>query len=123
MAKTLSPLWSLKAWGSIGESGVSYWCGSAGSGVFRRESSYTQLEKYYVPFNPQTESQQSNRSMFSFAVASWQSLSQEQKASWNFYQDYRRCRPIMSGYNLYIHSFLLSAGNPQIPPSGRKDGK
>ncbi len=58
MAKTHTPLWSLRAWGSVGESAVSAWCGSVGSGVFRRERDYTQLERYYVPFNPQTEEQQ-----------------------------------------------------------------
>jgi hypothetical protein len=118
--KTPMPLNSLKAWGSIGESVISVLYGLTGSGVFRRERNYTQLERYYAPFNPQTELQQEGRSMFASAVASWQSLSSEDKAAWNFYQDERRLKPIMSGYNLYISQFLLSAGNPQIPPSGRK---
>ena len=101
---------------------MSFWCGSVGSGVFRRERNYTQLERYYVPFNPQTEFQQEGRSMLAAAVASWQGLPAVSKAAWNYYQDYRRRRPIMSGYNLYISKFLLSAGDPKIPPSGlRKD--
>lgn len=118
MAKTHSPLWSLKAWQSCGELPVSYWCGSVGSGVFRREHDYTQLERYYSPFNPQTSPQQDNRSMFQSAVTGWQSLPDESKLAWNFYQDHRRRRPVMSGYNLYISKFMLSAGNPQIPPGG-----
>lgn len=116
MAKTHSPLWSLRAWKSCQELPVSFWCGSTGSGVFRRERDYTQLERYYRPTNPQTEFQQEGRSMFQYAVASWQALPDESKLAWNYYQDYRRRRPIMSGYNLFISKFLLSAGNPQIPP-------
>lgn len=118
--KMLMPLLSLKAWQSINESVVSVLYGLEGSGVFRRERNYTQLERYYSPFNPQTELQQEGRSMFASAVESWQALSDESKAAWNFYQNYRRCKPVMSGYNLFISKFLLSAGNPQIPPSGRK---
>lgn len=120
MAKTTTPLWSMKAWGSIMDSAVYFWCGSRGSGVFRRERNYTQLERYYKPFNPQTEFQQEGRSMIKAAVASWQALSQEEKESWNYYQDVRRRRPVMSGYNLFISKFLLSAGNPVITPDGRK---
>ena len=121
MAKTFSPLWSLKAWKSCQERPVSFWCGSVGSGVFRRERNYTQLERYYVPFNPRTEFQQEGRSMLTYAVASWQGLPAESKEAWNYYQDYRRRRPIMSGYNLYISKFLLSGGDPKIPPSGRRE--
>jgi len=102
------------------DSAVYFWCGSRGSGVFRRERNYTQLERYYKPFNPQTEFQQEGRSMIKAAVASWQALSQEEKESWNYYQDVRRRRPVMSGYNLFISKFLLSAGNPVITPDGRK---
>lgn len=120
MAKTLSPLWQMRAWGKVGESAVYQWCGSLGSGIFRREGSYTQLERYYEPFNRQTEAQQDNRSMFQSAVAAWQGLNASDWASWNYYQDERRRRPIMSGYNLFISKYLLSAGDPRIPPSGRR---
>jgi hypothetical protein len=116
--KTTTPLWSLRAWQSCGESAVSFWCGRLGSGVFRRESSYTQVERYYSPTNPRTPFQQEGRSMFASAVASWQGLPQESKAAWNYYQDYRRRRPVMSGYNLFISKFLLNGGNPEIPPGG-----
>lgn len=120
--KTNSPLWSLKAWQTVGPSPVSFWLHSewTGSGIFRRRDNYTILERYFIPFNPQTYLQQEGRSMFLNAVASWQALSDVSKQSWNYYQDYRRRRPVMSGYNLYISKFLLSAGNPVIPPSGRK---
>lgn len=120
MAKTLSPLWSLRAWGSIGEAAGAFWSGSSVSRVFRRESSYTQLQRHFIPANPQTSLQQANRYDFSSAVSGWQGLSDEQKAAWGYYQDYCRRRPVMSGYNLYISKYLLSDGNPEIPPSGRK---
>ena len=58
--------------------------------------------------------------MFQAAVASWQALSAESKAAWNYYQDVRRKRPVMSGYNLFISKFLLSGGDPKITPSGRR---
>jgi len=118
MAKTHSPLWSMKAWGSCGESAVSYWCGSVGSGVFRRERDYTQLERYYRPFEPSTPLQVSGWTSLASAVVAWQGLPLPEKEEWNYYQDYRRRRPVMSGYNLYISKYLLSAGNPVIPPEG-----
>ena len=59
--------------------------------------------------------------MFRYAVASWQALSDDEKASWNYYQDVVRRRPVMSGYDLFISKFLLSGGNPKIPPSGRRE--
>lgn len=121
MAITHSPLWSLRAWQSCGEKAVSFWCGSVGSGVFRRERDYTQLERYYYPFNPQTEFQQNNRSNFASAVSEWRSLSSEDKASWKYYQDVRRRRPVMDGYNLFISKYMLSGGVPVIPPSGRRE--
>lgn len=121
MAKTHSPLWSLRAWGSVGESAVYFWNASLGSGIFRRERDYTQLERYYQPSNPQTEDQQDNRSMFQSAVGTWQGLNASDWASWNYYQDERRRRPIMSGYNLFISKYLLSGGNPVIPASGRRE--
>jgi len=123
MAKTHSPLWSLRAWQSCGENAVSFWCGSVGSGVFRRERDSTQLERYYAPFNPRTEDQQNNRSVFASAVSVWQSLSPEEKAAWKYYQDVRRQRPVMDGYNLFISKYMLSGGSPVIPPSGRREDR
>lgn len=102
---------------------MSFWLGSPwkGSGVFRRIPGATVLERYYIPFQPRTPEQQAGRSMFKYAVASWQALSESSKQSWNYYQDYRRRRPVMTGYNLYISKFLLTNGQPEIPPSGRRE--
>ena len=113
--KMLSPLYSLKAWQGLASDTVSKLYGVEGSGVFRREGSYTQLCKWYSPSNPRTEFQQEGRSMFASAIASWQGLSAGERESWNYYQDHRRRRPIMSGYNLYISRFLLTGGDPGVP--------
>ena len=114
--KMTSPLFSFRAWGSIHPDAISKVYGLEGSGVFRRESSYTQLEKCYSPSNPQTSAQQANRALLGSATGAWQGLNAAEKASWNHYQDYRRRRPVMSGYNLYIKMFMLTGGNPKIPP-------
>jgi len=52
----------------------------------------------------------------SHARDSWKALPEGSKQSWNHYQRYRRQRPVMSGYNLYIKMFFLTEGDPKIPP-------
>lgn len=118
-----SPLYSLKAWKAIGEVAISTIYHRTGSTIFRRLGRHTLLEKTYTPTNPQTPSQQSWRGSFAVAVGSWQALTLEEKASWKDYQDNRKRRPVMDGYNLYISKFLLSGGNPQIPPDGRAEAR
>jgi hypothetical protein len=106
--KMLSPLYSLKAWQGLSASATSVLYHVEGSGVFRRESSYTQLCRWYVTGNPRTSFQQANRSM-------WGGFSEAQKFSWEYYQSHRRRRPVMSGYNLFISRFMLTGGNPGEP--------
>ena len=105
--KLASPLYSLKAWQSLSSDAISKMYGVEGSGVFRRERNYTQLCKHYVTFNPQTVSQQQNRSVFASAVQSWQALPDESKQWWKHEQMYHRKYPVMDGYNLYIRKFML----------------
>jgi len=114
--KVTSPLYSLKAWGTLGSEATSKLYGVEGSGVFRRQGKLILLERYYTPTNPQTESQQSHRSMYGSAIGSWQGMTEGEKESWRYYQKKRRSRPAMSGYNLFVKLFLLSGGNPRIPP-------
>ena len=111
-----SPLYSLKAWKGISSVAISKVYGLEGSGVFRRERNYSQLEKWYAPFNPRTDFQQENRSVFASAVHSWQGLSDEDKKKWKHFQMYHRCRPVMDGYNLYIRRFMLAGNHPGPPP-------
>jgi len=110
-----SPLYSLKAWKGLSESAISTMYHVEGSGVFRRNGKRTILCAWYTPTNPQTSFQQAGRSAFKLAVETWQSLSDEDKQKWKYYQDHQRRRPVMDGYNLFISKFLLTGGNPILP--------
>ena len=59
---------------------------------------------FYIPSNPQTVPQQSNRSKFANAIAGWQGLTSDQKNVYNERAKYKN----LSGYNLYISEYLLS---------------
>lgn len=114
--KVTSPLYSLKAWGGLGSEATSKLYHVEGSGIFRRQQNFVLLERWYSPTNPQTEAQQSHRAMYGSAIGSWRGMSEAEKESWRYYQKRRRSRPVMSGYNLFVKMYLLSGGNPQIPP-------
>ena len=114
--KVTSALYSLKAWGKMASDAVSRLYGVEGSGIFRRQGNMVLLEKYYTPTNPQTEAQQSHRAEYGAAIGSWRGMSEGERESWRYYQKRRRSRPVMSGYNLFVKKFLLSGGNPRIPP-------
>ena len=115
-----TPLYSLSAWKRLSQDAVSKLYKIEGSNIFKRHGIRNLITKSYVQTNPQTEPQQSWRGLFAEAVASWQDLPAVSKASWKEYQDHRRRRPVMDGYNLYISKWLLSGGDPKIPPDGRK---
>lgn len=59
---------------------------------------------YYVPKNPRSGSQQTNRGKLSSAVVAWQNLTDEQRLSYNEKAKYLR----MSGYNYFVKNYLLS---------------
>ncbi len=61
-------------------------------------------EKFYLPTNPQTETQQTHRQKLTDAVAGWQGLTNNQK---EIYNEIARYKPY-SGYNLYIGEYILS---------------
>lgn len=63
-----------------------------------------QKKDFYVPYNPRTAEQQAWRSDFADAVASWQSLTNEEKKEYNSKAQGKK----MSGYNLYISNYLRS---------------
>jgi hypothetical protein len=100
MSKVTMPCLSIKAAGRVDQSIASFLHGTSDHRIYRRQGNMVLLERYYAPFNPQTSLQQEGRSAFKDAVSGWQALSAGEKASWNYYQDYRRQRPPMSGYNL-----------------------
>lgn len=60
--------------------------------------------KFYEPYNPQTEPQQTNRQKLADAVAAWQSLTTEQKRVYNKNAVGQR----FTGYNLFIREYMLS---------------
>ena len=61
-------------------------------------------EKYYVPTNPQTGPQQTNRAKMTAAVIAWQALTPEQKEIYNENAKNKS----YSGYNLFLSEYLLS---------------
>ena len=61
-------------------------------------------QDFYIPSNPQTVSQQTNRTIFADAVFTWQGLTDNQKEVYNKKTKYKN----LSGYNLYISEYLLS---------------
>lgn len=70
---------------------------SAGRSIFVRE-------RFYFPANPKTEAQLRTRQNIRSAVASWRSLTEEQKIAYN-----KRAEGLnMSGYNLYIREYIKS---------------
>jgi hypothetical protein len=59
---------------------------------------------HYVPTNPQTIPQQTNRQKYADSVAAWQALSSSEKQFYRVKSSGRR----MSGYNLFQHEYLIS---------------
>ena len=76
------------------------------SGVYQEKTRWPgwpfSREKYYIPKNPRTDPQQTNRGKFAAAVAAWQSLTPEQKKAYNK----KAVGKHMSGYNLYLSEFM-----------------
>ena len=64
----------------------------------------TILSPFYIPSNPQTAAQQTNRAKMTAAVLAWQGLTPEQKEVYNQKAKYKN----LSGYNLYLQEHLLS---------------
>ena len=78
------------------------------TGIFRRDNVTGEVkyyrEPYYIPKNPRTETQQANRQKLADGVLAWQSLTPEQKNQYNK----NAIGKGMSGYNLFLHNYLLS---------------
>ena len=78
------------------------------TGIFRRDNVTGEVkyyrEPYYVPKNPRTGPQQTNRQKLANGVAAWQALTSEQKNTYNK----KAIGKGMSGYNLFLREYLLS---------------
>ena len=64
----------------------------------------TVLMDYYIPLNPRSENQQTNRAKMTSAVSAWQALTTEQKEVYN----QKAFGKHMSGYNVFLKEHLLS---------------
>lgn len=60
--------------------------------------------KWYVTKNPRTENQQANRQKFAQAIASWQGLTEVQKAVYNLRMKNQRG----TGFNLYLREYMIN---------------
>jgi len=58
---------------------------------------------YYLPYNPRTEIQQSNRLTFKNAVIAWQGLTENERLLYNK----RAKNKNYSGYNLFISEYMF----------------
>lgn len=77
-------------------------------GIYQRRHNkgkkiYTRL-KFYIPTNPRTVPQQSNRSKFASGMSEWASLTQNEK---NVYNE-RAKRKQVHGVNLFLTEYLKS---------------
>lgn len=78
------------------------------SGIYRTdnvtgETKYYR-EPFYIPSNPRTAAQQSQRMKYAAGIVAWQSLTDEQKNVYN----QRALQKKFSGYNLFLKEYLLS---------------
>jgi hypothetical protein len=76
--------------------------GRLGNFVFYFRPGQQCIRTHVVPYNPDTEAQRIVRRAFGDAVRSWQSMSDDEKNTYN-----RKARFLdMSGYNLYISEYM-----------------
>lgn len=96
------------AYGTRGYGIFHYGSGSKFHGIYQMRTRFGKQvlvkEKYYVPTNPQTETQQANRQKLTDGVAAWQALTSPQKSVYNERAKYKK----FSGYNLFLKEYLLS---------------
>ena len=61
-------------------------------------------DSFYIPDNPRTLTQQTNRAKMTAAVLAWKALTDDEKLFYNKRAFGKR----MSGYNLFLKKYLLS---------------
>jgi len=114
------PLYSIQAWGRFyGYYPFGYQypgCPTtSGYAVYRRQPTPHGIivvhNKYYVPWNPRSDTQQQNRLKFANAVAAWKLLSAGEKDTW----DHTRYPARMSGYNRFIRNYMATQPPPTLP--------
>lgn len=97
-------LFSFEARGKIGKPSLPNTHGHFGIYQIRHtlKGPKTIRMKFYTPTNPQTETQQANRTKFSNAMAAWQSLTTEQKEVYRI----RAKKRSMFGWGLFIREYF-----------------
>ncbi len=76
--------------------------GRMGDAVFYSIRNRTYMRTYVIPRNPRTEAQQNNRSLFTEAMASWKSLTTEEKYLYKRRTEYMNMHP----HNLYVREYM-----------------
>ena len=106
MAKVKGPLLSLSASGTVGD-----------SMTFGKWKGVNTVRIKGTPSNPNTSGQQTQRTAFSNAVASWKAQDETTQTSWN-----TRAREMgltMSGFNLYVKEYIaqgvVDPATPDLP--------
>lgn len=61
-------------------------------------------QKFYVPANPQTVSQQANRVKFAAGIVAWQALTPAEKVVYNK----NAIGKHMTGFNLFLRQYMLT---------------
>ncbi len=107
MAKVKAPLFSLDARGKI-----------AGTLVYAVWKGLNYCRQYVIPFNPNSEAQQTIREYFAEAVAAYQAEAQATKDLWD--AAVKKLGWAMSGFNYYVAEYIkytiAHSGTPPTPP-------
>ena len=106
MAKVKGPLFSLTAFGTVGN-----------LLTFRRTPGKVAVYLKPVPTDPESGAQLWQRGNFASAVSAWGALSGASKAWWNMYAAGGK----VSGYICFVRDYLRG-GEPYVPPSQCNDG-
>lgn len=121
MAKVTGPFMSVDASGTIFKTlTASIWKGR------------NYIRGHFIPSNPNTEAQQTQRALMAEAVAAWQGLTAVTPASGALsdenYKDKwdvaaRDVYPPISGFNYFTMQYLLQGAAPTIPATAPKKTK
>jgi len=110
LTRVQGPLFSVTASGTIGD-----------AIVFSNWKGLPYVRSRVIPANPRTDSQQSQRTLLTSGVSTWQSVVSQvagSKTSWDYYASGLG----MSGFNRYIKYFLeensVVGVEPTIPQPG-----
>jgi len=103
MAKLKGPLFSVNAKGKLGN-----------ALIFSSARGIKKASRHFKPHNPRTALQQDNRSIMRYAVWSWQSLTDDQK--WSYDQSAKNLGLKMSGYNYYLQTYIAAYAVAPPPP-------